>query len=131
MECGMTHPVIKLRHEEAVCFDADRLESLCQEFGDIEAEQVIARALEQIAIKLAALKAYHAMGDATEMDKTCASLSVVAGQIGMTSLARVARDVRGCLKVGNAAAIGATLDRLLRIGDNSAHTIWSLDDISV
>lgn len=127
----MTHPVIKLRHEEPVCFDADRLEALCQEVGETEAELVIARALEQIAIKLAALKAYHTMGEFTEMDKTCSSLAKVAGEIGMTTLARVSRDVRACLPTGNAAAIGATLDRLMRIGGNSAHSIWSLEDISV
>jgi hypothetical protein len=127
----MTHPIAILKHEEAVRFDADRLETLCKEYGEAEAEQVIARALEQVAHKMAAVEALYHAGRLQELDRLCASLTMVAGQIGMTTMARVSRDVRACVAGGNPASLAATLRRLQRIGDNSVHAIWSLEDISV
>lgn len=127
----MTHPIAILRHEEPVRFDSDRLEALCAEHGDDTAEEIIARALEQIAIKLAALEALYQAGDREEMDKLCNSLTRVARQIGMTTLARVARDVQACLRLDNPVNLAAVLHRLMRIGDSSVHAIWSVEDVSV
>lgn len=123
--------VATLRHEEAVRFDADRLEALCLEHGDDTAEKVIAHALEQIAIKMASLEALFEANVYKEMDQVCSSLTIVAAQIGMTSLSRVARDVRACLKADDMVGLNATMGRLMRIGDNSVHAIWSVEDISV
>jgi hypothetical protein len=131
--CGVweMQTVASLRHEEAVRFDADRLEALCREHGDDAAEKVIAHALEQIAIKMASLEALFEAKAHTDMERVCSSLTIVAAQIGMTSLSRVARDVRACLKVDDMVGVHATMGRLMRIGDNSVHAIWSLEDVSL
>lgn len=127
----MMESVATLRYEEAVRFDAERLEALCKDYGEDAAEKVIARALEQIAIKMAALDALYFEKSYQDMDRMCSSLTLVAGQIGMTSMARVARDVRACIKENDVVGIAATMGRLRRIGDNSVHAIWSVEDISV
>jgi hypothetical protein len=52
----------------------------------------------------------------------------IADQIGMASLARVARDVSSCAVRVDAAALGATLARLERIADVSLMAIWDMQD---
>lgn len=123
--------VAMLRHQEAVRFDAERLEALCRDHGEDAAEKVIARALEQIAIKMASLEALFFENSYQEMGQICSSLTRIAAQIGMTSIARVARDVCTCIEEDDSVAIAATMGRLQRIGDNSVHAIWSVEDISV
>lgn len=131
--CGVwdMNTVATLRYDEAVRFDVERLEALCRDHGEDAAEKVIARALEQIAIKMAALEVLFAEQSYAGMDQICASLTRIAGQIGITTMARVARDVRACVKKGDVVGIAATMGRLHRIGDNSVQAIWSVEDISV
>lgn len=49
----------------------------------------------------------------------------VADQIGMHTLARVAKDVSFCVGKGDVVALGGTLARLLRVGDQSLSSIWN------
>ena len=47
----------------------------------------------------------------------------------MTTLARVARDVLRPAPSHDAAALGATLARLVRIGERSLMAVWDLQDL--
>lgn len=127
----MTHNVATLRLEEPVRFDPDRLETLCHELGEEGAEQVIAQALEQIAVRNVQISHAWRDEDLGEIARQCKGMARIAGKIGMTTLARVAHDVRHCAERGSLNALSATLHRLERIGDQSVHAIWSLEDISV
>ena len=126
----MTSNVAKLRLEEPVRFESERLEVLCLELGEDGAEQVIAQALEQIAVKISQVDALWQARDLDEIIFVCKGLSRAAGRIGMTTLARVARDVRLCAEAGAFIPLEATIERLQRIGDQSVHAIWPLEDIS-
>jgi hypothetical protein len=55
----------------------------------------------------------------------------VAEQIGMVLFARVARDIVTAIDQGNSATIGATLFRLMRVGELSLTALWSHEDLTV
>ena len=126
----MTLPVDCLRWAEKVRFDPKRLDELCIEMGDEGAERVIANALEQIAKTMEQIEVLMRQGDIDAIGRTCKSLSRIAGHIGMTTFACVARDVRYCAEARDHAGLAATYGRLSRISDHSVHAIWSLEDIS-
>ncbi|WP_420861565.1 hypothetical protein [Algirhabdus cladophorae] len=113
-----------LTHEERVHFDPDRLTELYAELGELAAETVVCRALEELSIKLRRIEAAFWSRDIKTVHDNASGLIEVAEQIGMHSLARVASDVAGCVASGDVVALGGTLARLLRVGDQSLSTIW-------
>lgn len=127
----MTHNVAKLWVEERVRFDPDRLEALCQELGEEGAERVIAQGFEQIDLRVAQIKALWSVQDMGEIAHCCTGLIRVAERIGMQTLAQVGTDVRACAIAGDLVPMSATIARLGRIGDQSVHAIWTLEDVSI
>ncbi len=127
----MTSPVARLEWEEPIRFDPQRLEKLCSDLGDNGAEHAIAQTFEKICLITVKIKRLWDLNDIDAISDLCKSLSMIAGEIGMTTLARVARDVRYCATRGDRAALAATLARLERICERSIHAIWSLEDISI
>lgn len=117
-----------LAHDEGVRLDQDRLQELYRQLGDAGAEDVVCRALEEIAVRLSYANKLCRRGDLPEMRKCVRSLSAIADQIGMVALARVALDVCHCVDQGDEVALSATLARLLRTGDTSLTAIWDLQE---
>lgn len=111
--------------------DLDRLEDLFQQLGETSAEEVVSRALEEIAVRLAQTERHHRAGDLTQMRKSARSITAIAEQIGMTTVARVARDVTGCIDMADLTALAAVSARLHRTGERSLHEIWDLQGYSV
>lgn len=126
----MTLPIDRLRWAETVRFDPKRLDELCVELGEDEAERIIAESLAQITTIIEKLDTLRKQQDLVAFIGLCRGLARVAGHVGMTTLAGVARDVRICAEAGDRTALAATYGRLTRISDHSVHAIWSLEDIS-
>jgi len=63
--------------------------------------------------------------------KASRSLVAIAEQIGMTVMARVARDVADCAKSQDPVPLAATLARLMRTGEESLTAIWDLQDVTI
>lgn len=120
-----------LRPEEGVRLDPDRLAALYAEIGRSGAEQVISAAMEQLAVHLAAIQTAAQRRAAADLLRAVDALTRLAGQVGMTSLARVAGDVAGCAARGDPVGQAATLARLVRIGDRSLTAVWDLQDLSL
>lgn len=120
-----------LKQNETVWLDADRLALLCQQRGPDAAEDMVCRALEQLANRLGRTEACYRSGRMQDMRKSARSLIAMSDQIGMRHLARVASDVTACLDAGDAVAVGATLARLLRVGERSLCDIWDLQDLGI
>ncbi len=120
-----------LRQNEVVHVNPDRLAELYNQLGESGAEDVICRALEELAARLSKTetsfreKRYH------DMRKSARSLVAIAEQIGMSLLAQVALDVTFCVDAGDTTALAATMARLLRIGERSLTEIWALQDLSI
>ncbi|WP_340262907.1 hypothetical protein [Roseobacter sp. HKCCA0882] len=124
----MTDVVTVLRFEEPARFDADRLERLCRDIGETQAEYEVAVGLERIMIVLAQI---DCVDSTLERKKIFAEIADSASKIGMANLARVARDVHIVMARQDMAAIGATLARLRRVGERSVYAIYDIEDMSV
>lgn len=123
--------VFTLDQNETVRLDPERLGSLYRQLGEVGAEDVVCRAIEELAVRLAHCERLWRQQDSEALRKCTRSLIAISDQIGMTALARVAGDVTCAIDLGDGAAVGATLFRLLRIGERSLMAVWDLQDLSV
>lgn len=120
-----------LVHAETISLDADTLERLYCQLGTQAAENVVSRALDELAIRLSDLAPLLRADRMEELSHLAHSIVAIGDQIGLNSLARVANDVSLCAQRGDRIALAATLCRLERIGDCSLIAIWDLDGQSV
>lgn len=116
---------------EKIRLDSDRLDMLYSKLGDENADDVLCRAMEEMAIRIKQSEGMYRAGAMRELRKTVHSLIAIADQIGMQTLARVAQDVVNCIDSGDWVALGATIARLMRSSDQSLTAIWDLQDITV
>lgn len=123
--------VITLEHKESVRLDPERLGALYRQLGDTNALDVLCRTVEELAVRLSNCERHWRKQDWTDLRKCARSLVAIADQIGMMALARVAGDVAQCVDAGDAVATGATLSRLIRVGERSLTAIWDQQDLSV
>lgn len=117
-----------LIHNEPVRLDPDSLESLYAELGPAGAENVVCRAMEELALRLADLTTLHHAGELAELARVARSLVAISKQVGLSDFARVAKDVAKCAERQDPIALGATLCRLERVGDRSLTAVWDLPD---
>ena len=115
--------------DEAVRLDAGRMGEIVDELGELAAQNVIGVALEQLAQALATARGAAMGGDMAALVAQADLLSRLAWQMGLVSLAGVAVDVGTCADRRDATALGATLARLMRVGNRSLTQIW--DEASI
>jgi hypothetical protein len=123
--------VTKLRLVEAVQVDQDRLGALYSDMDAANAEEVVCRAMEELALRMAQCERQYRAGDLAALRKSSRSLIAISDQIGMTVLADVARAVGDCTESGDQVALAATLGRLMRTGEGSLTAIWDLQDVTI
>lgn len=123
--------VITLFHEETVRLNPDKLGDLYRQLGEAGAEDVVCRAIEELAVRLSHCERLRRQDDLSGLSKSARSLIAIADQIGMTLLARVAGDVSAMAALGDTVALAATLTRLLRTGEKSLTAVWDQRDLSV
>jgi len=123
--------VLELAHEESVRLDRSQLEVLYQSLGSVGADKVVSHALEEISISLSRGVKEYRETRLDDLRATMRGLAAVAQQVGMMTLARVARDVQELAFTHDAAALGATMARLQRIGEGSLVAVWDLQDMTV
>lgn len=123
--------VLNLVQVEQVRLDPERLEGLYQQLGERTAEDIVCRAIEELAVRLAQCERQWRDDKLVALAKNAHSLIAIADQVGMTALARVARDVCETARSGDLVATGATLFRLVRIGERSLTAVWDTQDMSV
>ncbi|MFO7771151.1 MAG: hypothetical protein R6V38_07355 [Roseovarius gahaiensis] len=123
--------VTLLRQDEAVRLDATRLETLVAQLGATGAEDVICRALEELAARLSHTERCYREARSDDMRRSARSLIAISDQIGMQKLAQVAGDVTDCVDRGDRIALAATLARLLRIGERSLGEMWDIQDLRI
>lgn len=116
---------------EPIRLNPDQLGELYCQLGEAGAEDVICRAIEELAVRLTHCDRLWRRNEQEALRKSVRSLIAISDQIGMTTLARVARDVTHTIDVGDSVAEAATLSRLIRIGERSLTAVWDLQDLSV
>ena len=123
--------VTRLPLGEAVRLDPDRLGALYRQLGATAAEDVVCRAVEDLALRLSQTEEHWHRQDWAGLRKGVRSVIAIADQVGMTALARVAGDVTRAIDRNDAVATAATLARLLRVGERSLTAVWDLRDLSI
>jgi hypothetical protein len=123
--------VLQIKPVEKVSVDQDRLGALYSQLGEAGAEDVVCRALEELALRLAHCDTLYREGCWSDLRKNTRSLVAIAEQIGMHALATVAGDVTQCIDHENEVAIAATLSRLIRVGERSLIAVWDIQDITI
>ncbi|MCJ7874196.1 hypothetical protein Q4577_09195 [Marinovum sp. 2_MG-2023] len=117
-----------LAYEEGVRLDQDRIQELYRQMGNEGAEDVVCRALEEIAVRMSYANKLHKRGELADLRKCLRSLAKIAEQVGMMDLAHVARDVCTCVDQADPVALAATLSRLARTGERSLSAIWEMQE---
>lgn len=122
---------MRLMFDEKVRLDSDRLAELYVQLGEAGAQDVVCRAMEELAVRLTRLNEAYQTNMTRDLRKGAKGLIGIAEQVGMQRLADVARNVHSCADENDPIALAATMARLLRIGDCSLTAVWDLQDLSV
>ena len=123
--------VLQMQPVESVQVNPERLGHLYAQLGEAGAEDVVCRAMEELALRMSHCDRLFRERDLGELRKNARSLIAIADQIGMHTFSRVAGDVTQCIDGGDRTALAATLSRLLRIGERSLCAIWDMQDMSL
>ena len=114
-----TENVVALRPRERVRQDAEPIATIYRNLGTSSAEQVVTRALAELALTMAALAQQVRAHDMGDLMRQLRRLQRMAENLGMVSLGLVACDLRDCLDRGEVTAFSAVWARLLRIAERS------------
>lgn len=123
--------VLQMRPTEQVCVDQERLGTLYKQLGETDAEDVVCRAMEELALRISHCDRLYRTSDWLELRKNSRSLIAIAEQVGLQKLAAVANDVMQSVDQNDEVAIAATLTRLVRVGERSLTAIWDTQDMSI
>lgn len=114
-----TGNVVRLRPKDRVTQDAEPIATIYRNLGAASAEQVVTRALTELAVTMAGLASLIREHQLADVDRQLRRLQRMGENLGMTSLALVAGDVRACLGRGDVTGFSAVWARLLRVAEQS------------
>ena len=123
--------VYEMRPSERIVIDASALEILFRRLGDQGAECFVMETVEAISDTLAEVDGFVRRGQLAEIAPRAQAVSKLSTEIGLTSLARVSRDMGIAAKRGDMVAYRAVWERLVRIGDRSLAQVWELPGLSL
>ncbi|MFT5798995.1 MAG: hypothetical protein ACI84R_003064 [Candidatus Azotimanducaceae bacterium] len=123
--------ITQLKPKETIDVDQDRLSALYTQLGEANAEDVVCRAMEELALRLSFCDRQHRAAALVDLRKSVRSLIAIADQIGMSAVSAVAVHVTNCIDQNDLIALAATMGRLMRIGEESLTAIWDLQDITI
>lgn len=111
--------VVTLPVKERVRQDSEPIATIYRNLGTSSAEQVVTRALGELALTMAGLAAQVRDREMQDLSRQLRRLQRMSENLGMTSLGLVAGDVRDCLERGDVTAFSAVWTRLVRIAERS------------
>ncbi len=114
--------VVALCPNDRVRQDAEPIATMYRNLGTTSAEQVVTRALTELALTMAGLASQVRAHDLSDMARQLRRLQRMSENLGMVSLGLVAADVRDCLDRGDVTAFSAVWARLMRVAERSLAT---------
>lgn len=123
--------VYEFRPSERIIIDSARLEEVFNRLGDRGAEAFVMEAVEAISDLLAEVDGFVRINDLPEIATRAQQVSRISAEIGLTSLARVSRDMGIAASRDDGVAYRAVWERLVRIGDRSLAQVWELPGLSL
>lgn len=127
----MVANILTVNHRESVHLDSQKLSDLYRQLGEVSAEDVVCRAIEELAVRLTHCERLWRQNDVEKLRKSARSLIAISDQIGLTGMASIARDVTVAIDASDHPATAATLFRLIRVGERSLTAVWEQQDLSV
>jgi len=123
--------IFDLRPAERIVIDTAQLDELFRRLGDRGAETFVMEAVEAISDLLAEVDGFVRTGNLAAIAPRAQQVSRISAEVGLTSLARVARDMGITATRGDMVAYRAVWERLVRIGDRSLAQVWELPGLSI
>ncbi len=111
--------VVSLRPQERVKQDAEPIATIYRNLGAASAEQVVTRALAELALTMAGLACQIHKHELTDVDRQLRRLQRMAEHLGMVSLGLIAGDLRLCLGQSDVTGFSAVWARLMRVAERS------------
>jgi hypothetical protein len=127
----MSGNVTALRPKEYVRLDAEPIASIYRNLGTNGAEQIVARALGELALTLAGLVEQVRRRELGDLGRGLRRLQRMADHLGMISLGLIAAEARICMDRADATAFAAVWARLIRVAEASLSTDRDLLDQSL
>lgn len=119
-----------LRPRERIHQDGEAIAVIYRNLGTTTAEQMVTRALGELALAMAGLAAQVKAQELADLARQLKKLQRMAENLGMISLGTVSEDARICLERCDSTAFGAVWARLLRVAERSLANDKGFADIS-
>ncbi|WP_139103213.1 hypothetical protein [Pararhodobacter sp. CCB-MM2] len=107
------------------------MDDLFKRLGDRGAEGFVMQTVETISDILAEVDAFVRHEAYDEIPPRAQQVSRLCAEIGLTSLARVSRDMAISARRQDMVAFRAVWERLVRIGDRSLAMVWEMPGLSL
>lgn len=120
--------IVTLRCRDHLPFDPALLARVMAGKSLFEAEDMLCRILESMAVWIDALHDGLARDSPDHCAKAARRITLVASQIGLSGLAVAAGHVGHCARARDAVALAATLGRLERAFDLAVMQVWHIRD---
>lgn len=108
-----------LRPKDQLRQSFEPVAAIYRDLGTEQAEQVVTRALGELALTMSGLAAQVRAHELQDLSRQLRRLQRLSEQLGMLSLSQVAGDLRNCLDRTDATAFSAVWARLLRVAERS------------
>ena len=115
----MSGNVTALRPKERVRRDAEPIAAIYRNLGTSSAEQVVSRALGELALTLTGLVDQVRQRELGDLGRGLRRLQRMADHLGMISLGLIAAEARICMERSDATAFAAVWARLIRVAEAS------------
>lgn len=115
---------------EVVRQDVEAIAAIYRNLGAPTAEQMVTRALGELALTMAGLAEKVRAQDLRDLARQLGRLKRLAEDLGLSSLAQVAGDSRTCLERADSTAFSAVWARLLRVAERSLAPVAGSVDLS-
>lgn len=115
----MMGKVTVLRPMDRLHQNAEPVAAIYRDLGTVQAEQVVTRALGELALTMSGLATQVRARDLHDLGRQLRRLQRMSEQLGMISLSQVAGDLRLCLDQADSTAFSAVWARLLRVAERS------------
>ncbi|MBI1170997.1 hypothetical protein GC209_06320 [bacterium] len=111
--------VVALRPNDRVRQDAEPIATIYRNLGTASAEQVVTRALTELAVTMSSLVAQVQAHELADMTRQLRRLQRMSENLGLVSLGQIAGDVRVCLERSDVTAFSSVWARLMRVAERS------------
>jgi len=121
----MAAMVMYLCPRERIWLDPSRIGLLYAELGGSEVQALLDRAMAELASVHEDLRLQYAARDLDGFARSLRRMRRIADHLGLTTVARIARDVTDCLDRGDPTALSATWARLSRSAEQARLGNWT------